>query len=166
MNHRSARALGARLIAVAGAAMVAYGILFLVRNFTGFTELGLTPELCGGTPQEIRAFSPRLYNYISHLHIAVGGLIIGLGMATVALGWFGVRAGDRWALWAALAAPATALAIVLPIHHVYGLATLGHIGPAYLAALLLLAGIVLASMSDRAPTPISNSGSDPDLGLK
>ena len=135
--------LGAHLVALAGAAMIGYGILFLVRNFTAFIELGLTPELVGGTP-ELIALNPRLYNYISHLHVAVGGLIIGLGVAVMALAWFGIRARQRWALWSALAAPAIALAIVLPIHHVYGLATPGHVGPVYLAMALLVAGALLA----------------------
>ena len=136
--------LGANLVALSGAAMIGYGILFLVCNFTAFTELGLTPELVGGTPGQIAAFNPRLYNYISHLHVAVAGLIIGLGVAIIALAWFGIRAGQRWALWSALAAPAVALAIVLPIHHVYGLATPGHVGPVYLAMALLVVGALLA----------------------
>jgi len=29
--------------------------MFLIRNFTGFIELGLTPEHLGGTPEQIRA---------------------------------------------------------------------------------------------------------------
>jgi hypothetical protein len=136
--------LGANLVALAGAGMIAYGIAFLVRNFTGFTELGLTAELVGGTPEAIAAFSPRLYNYISHLHVAIAGLIIGLGLAVVALAWFGIRAGQRWTVWSAFAAPAIAFAIMLPIHHAHGLATLGHVGPGYLAMLLLIAGTLLA----------------------
>jgi len=33
--------LGARLVALAGLGLVGYGVLFLIRNFTGFIELGL-----------------------------------------------------------------------------------------------------------------------------
>jgi hypothetical protein len=124
--------------------MVAYGVVFLLRNFFGFTEIGLTPELVGGTPEQIAAFSERLYHYISHLHVAVGGLMIGLGIAVTALAWFGIRSAQRWALWTALAAPVVALAILLPIHHVHGLATALHVGPAYAAALMLVAGVLLA----------------------
>jgi hypothetical protein len=136
--------LAANLVALSGAGMIAYGIAFLIRNFTGFTELGLTAELIGGTPEAVAAFSPRLYNYISHLHVAVAGLIIGVGVAVVALAWFGIRAGQRWAVWSAFATPAIAFAIMLPIHHLHGLATLGHVGPGYLAMALLAAGTLLA----------------------
>jgi len=59
--------LGARLVALAGLGLVGYGVLFLVRNFTGFIELGLTPAHVGGTPEQIRGFSPHLFNYISQL---------------------------------------------------------------------------------------------------
>ena len=62
---------GARLIVLAGIGLVGYGVMFLIRNFTGFIELGLTPEHVGGTPEQIRAFSPHLFNYISHLQVAL-----------------------------------------------------------------------------------------------
>lgn len=124
--------------------MIAYGVAFLAHNFIGFIEIGLTAELVGGTPEQIAGFSRRLYHYISHLHVAVGGLLIGLGIAVSALAWFGIRSRQRWALWTALAAPVVALAILLPIHHVHGLATLLHVGPAYVAALVLVAGVLLA----------------------
>jgi hypothetical protein len=35
--------LGSALVALAGFGLVGYGILFLIRNFTGFIDLGLTP---------------------------------------------------------------------------------------------------------------------------
>ena len=146
--------LGANLVALSGIAMIGYGALFLVRNFTAFTEIGLTAELVGGTPQEIARFSPRLYNYISHLHVAVAGLIIGVGIAVVLLAWFGIRSGQHWARWSALAVPGVALGIVLPIHHLHGLATLGHVGPVYLAMLVLVTGVALARSGRRhAATP-------------
>jgi hypothetical protein len=63
--------LGAKLVAAAGVGLIGYGIMFLVRNFTGFIELGLTPAHVGATPEQIQAFSPYLYQYISHLQVAV-----------------------------------------------------------------------------------------------
>lgn len=97
--------LGATLVALSGIGLVSYGIMFLIRNFTGFIELGLTPEHVGGTPQEIRAFSPDLYQYISHLQVAVSGFIIALGIAVIALAYYGIRKGERWALWTAFYEP-------------------------------------------------------------
>lgn len=137
--------LGANLVILAGIGLIGYGIMFLFRNFTGFIELGLTPEHIGGTPSDIRGFSPHLYNYISHLQVAVAAFIIGLGIAVTALAWFGIRAGQRWALWTAFLAPVVAVGLALPLHYTYGIATIGHLGLIYLDALILLAGTVLAA---------------------
>src|SRR5215218_8457124 len=82
--------LGATLVALSGVGLVGYGIMFLIRNFTGFIELGLTPQHVGGSPEQIRAFSPDLYEYISHLQVALSGFIIGLGIAVIALAWYGI----------------------------------------------------------------------------
>src|SRR5215218_4851052 len=97
--------LGATLVALSGVGLVGYGILFLIRNFTG---------------------------------------IIGLGIAVIALAWYGIRRGERWALWTALLSPVIALAVALPLHYLYGIGTLGHLGVIYLDALILLVGIVVA----------------------
>lgn len=140
----SSLGLGAALVALSGIGLVGYGVMFLIRNFTGFIELGLTAGHVGGTPQEIRAFSPELYNYISHLQVAVSGFFIALGVAVIALAWYGIRNGERWALWTAFASPVIAVAIALPLHFPYGLATIGHLGLIYLDALILLAGTALA----------------------
>ncbi len=136
--------LGAKLVALAGVGLVGYGIMFLVRNFTGFIELGLTPAHIGGTAEQIRSFSPDLYEYISHLQVAVSAFIIALGVAVIALAWYGIRNGERWALWTAFITPVIGVAIALPLHFPYGLATLGHLGLIYLDALILLVGTVLA----------------------
>ena len=136
--------LGAQVVALAGIGLIGYGILFLIRNFTGFIELGLTPDLVGTTPEQIAAFSPQLYDYISHVQVALGGLIIALGVAVVALAWFGIRTRQKWALWTALIAPIIALVIGVPLHYVYGLDTLGHLGPIYLDVVILIAGTVMS----------------------
>jgi hypothetical protein len=146
-NHESLASspdLGAKLVALSGIGLVGYGIMFLIRNFTGFIELGLTPQHVGGTPDQIRAFSPQLFHYISHLQVAVAAFFIALGVAVIALAWHGVRAGQRWALWTALLAPVIGLVLGVPLHYVYGLATLGHLGPVYLDAAILFVGTGLA----------------------
>ncbi len=141
--------LGANLVLLAGIGLVGYGLMFLVRNFTGFIELGLTPRHIGGTPEEIRAFSPHLYNYISHLQVAVAAFIIALGIAVIALAWNGIRTGQRWALWTAFLAPVVGVGLALPLHYSYGFATLGHLGSIYLDAAILLVGTVLAARALR-----------------
>src|SRR5918994_2500871 len=136
--------LGATLVGLSGIGLVGYGIMFLIRNFIGFIELGLTPEHVGGTPAQIRTFSPDLYEYISHLQVAVSGFIIALGVLVIALAWYGIRKGERWALWTALLGPVIAVAVAVPLHFPYGIATIGHLGLIYLDALILLVGTVLA----------------------
>ncbi len=137
--------LGTNLVLLAGVGLVGYGLMFLARNFTGFIELGLTPAHIGGTPEDIRAFSPHLYNYISHLQVAVAAFIIALGIAVIGLAWNGIRSGQRWALWTAFSAPVVGVGLALPLHYVYGLGTLGHLGLIYLDAVILLVGTVLAA---------------------
>jgi hypothetical protein len=136
--------LGAKLIALAGVGLIGYGLLILINNFTRFIEIGLTADHVGVTPEELNAFSSQLYDYISHVQVALGGVIIALGVAVVALAWFGIRTGQKWALWTAFLAPVIALVIALPLHYPYGLDTLGHLGPIYLDVALLVIGTVLS----------------------
>lgn len=136
--------MGGKLLALAGAAVLIYGLVFLVLNFTSFIETGLTRQLVGGDRASIEAFSPGLYRYVSHLQVNIAAFIVGFGINFIALAWFGVRRGERWALWAALSAYLVGLAIGLPIHYVYGLATLVHVGPFYLVTVLVIVGSALA----------------------
>jgi hypothetical protein len=136
--------LGAKIVTLAGIGLVGYGIMFLIRNFTGFIELGLTPAHVGGTPEQIRAFSPDLYEYISHLQVAVSAFIIALGVAVIALAWYGIRTGQKWAMWTAFFTPVIGVAIAVPLHFLYGIGTLGHLGLIYLDAVILLVGTMLS----------------------
>ena len=144
MRTASSVNAGANVVALAGVGLVGYGIMFLIRNFNGFIELGLTPEHVGGTPEQIQAFSPHLYNYISHLQVAVAGFIIALGVAVIALAWFGIRNGERWAMWTAFITPVIGVGIALPLHFTYGIGTIGHLGLIYLDAVILLVGTVMS----------------------
>ena len=78
------------------------------------------------------------------MQVALGGLIIALGVAVIALAWFGIRTGQKWALWTALIAPVIALVIGLPLHYIYGLDTLGHLGPIYLDVVILIVGTAMS----------------------
>jgi hypothetical protein len=70
--------------------------------------------------------------------------MIGLGLAVIALAWFGIRTRMRWALWTAFLAPVVAVAVALPLHYPYGFDTIGHLGLIYLDGFTLLVGTVLA----------------------
>jgi hypothetical protein len=136
---------GTKLMVLAGIGLVGYGIMFLIRNFTGFIELGLTPHHVGGTAEQIQAANPQLFRYVSHLQVAVAAFIIAVGVAVIPLAWRGARTGQRWALWTAFLSPVIGVGLALPLHYVYGLDTMGHLGVIYLDAIILLVGTVLAA---------------------
>jgi cytochrome bd-type quinol oxidase subunit 2 len=144
---------GGGLMALAGVAFIGYAVIFLVRNFSGsFLELGVDRAEAGATREEIEAFSPDLYEYISHLHIAVAGFIAAAGLATAALAWFGVRRGLPWAFATAVATPVLGLAVALPSHYPYDLDTLGHLGLIYLATAVFVVGTLIALPAFLRPT--------------
>jgi hypothetical protein len=135
----------ATLMAVAAAGFIGYAVLFLVRNFTdSFLELGIGQGEVDVGKDQIQQFSPSLYHYVSHLHIAVSGFIAATGLAVLLLAVYGVRAGQAWAWVAAVAAPVLGLAVALPAHYPWNLDTLGHLGLIYLATLVFVAGAVLS----------------------
>jgi hypothetical protein len=135
---------GAAVMAVAGIGFVGYGLLFLVQNFTGFLELGISRAEVDVGRAEIQQFSPSLYHYVSHLHIALSGFIAACGVAVAALAWFGVRRGQLWAWVTAVTTPVLALAVALPAHYPWNLDTMGHLGLIYADALLFTGGAALA----------------------
>ena len=141
--------VGARLIALAGLAVFAYGLLFLIVDFTSFTEIGLTANQVGADPSALHQSSSSLYNYISHLQVAISGFMMAFAVQLTGLAWFGVRRGERWALWTAAISAAVAYVVAVPLHFVYGLATPVHLGPFALVALVLLAGTWIASTGMR-----------------
>jgi hypothetical protein len=153
----SAVRAGATLMAVAAAGFIGYAVLFLVRNFTdSFLELGIGAGEVSVGKDQIQQFSPSLYHYISHLHIAVSGFIAATGLAVLLLAVYGVRAGLAWAWVAAVAAPVLGIAVALPTHYPYNLDTAGHLGPVYLATAIFVVGALLSGkglLDARAPRP-------------
>ncbi|MEV0170783.1 hypothetical protein AB0I00_06590 [Streptomyces sp. NPDC050803] len=145
LDSPAALRLGSALMALAGIGFIGYAVIFFVRNFTGsFLELGVGSAEAGTSKEGIKAFSPDLYEYISHLHIAVSGFIAAAGLAVVALAWFGVRQGLMWAYVTAVAVPVLGLAVALPAHYPYDLDTLGHLGLIYLATAVFVVGAAIA----------------------
>ena len=137
--------LGSAIMALAGLGFVGYGVIFFVRNFTdSFLELGIGPDQVDVSKTQIEDFSPQLYHYISHLHIAVAGFIAAAGIAVAALAWYGVRRGEWWAWVAAVVVPVFGLAVALPAHYPWGFDTLGHLGLIYLDTLVFVIGAALA----------------------
>jgi hypothetical protein len=137
--------VGTGLMSLGALAFVGYAVIFFVRNFTdSFLELGIGPAQVDVGKDQIQDFSPSLYHYVSHLHIAVSGFIAATGIAVFFLCWFGVRRRRLWAWVGAVAAPVVGLAVALPAHYPWGLDTLGHLGLIYLATAIFVAGALIA----------------------
>lgn len=143
---------GSLLMAIAGAAFIGYGVVFLGLNFLGGGfELGVD-TINGVTRAELDAFEPAVVHYISHLHVATAAFIISTGIAVTVLSWIGVRRGELWAWTTSVAAAVVGLVIALPMHWVdlFGYEWLVHLGPIYLATIVFVVGAAWALPSLRA----------------
>jgi hypothetical protein len=146
-EREGARALriGSWLMGLAAVGFVGYAVIFFIRNFTdAFLELGIGPNEVSVGRDEIQAFSPSLFEYVSHLHIAVSGFIAATGLAVLFLVAFGVRRGQAWAWVGAVAAPVLGLAVALPAHYPNDFDTLGHLGLIYLAVAIFVVGALIS----------------------
>ena len=136
--------IGSWLMGAAAVGFIGYAVIFLVRNFTdSFLELGIGPNEVNVGKEAIQNFSPSLFQYISHLQIAVSGFIAATGVAVLFLVAYGVRRGEVWAWVGAVTAPVLALLIALPAHYPNHFDTLGHLGLIYLATLIFVAGALV-----------------------
>lgn len=144
--------MGSGLMLLAAIGFIGYAAIFFVRNFTdSFLELGIGQNEVDVGKAQITEFSPALYHYISHLHIAVSGFIAATGLAVVFLAWYGVRRGHMWAWVGAVSAPVLGLLVALPAHYPNHFDTLGHLGLIYLAVAIFVVGALLSlrGLTDR-----------------
>jgi hypothetical protein len=136
---------GSWLMGIAAVGFIGYAVIFLVRNFTdSFLELGIGPNEVSVGKDQIQEFSPSLFHYIGHLHIAVSGFIAATGLAVLFLVVYGVRRGHLWALVGAVAAPVLGLVVALPAHYPNSFDTLGHLGLVYLATGVFVVGALVS----------------------
>ena len=148
---------GAYLLALSGLGFVANGLAMLYRVlFAPGFEAGVE-TLDGATRGELAATHHEVVHYIDHLHVNVAGLMVAVGIAVIALAWFGVRRGQRWAWATTIALPVVFLAHSLPVHQTAGFTfdELTHLGPGLLWLPALIVGAVLAGHGlrsvDRSP---------------
>jgi hypothetical protein len=136
---------GSWLMGTAAVGFIGYAVIFFIRNFTdAFLELGIGPNEVSVGREEIQRFSPSLFHYIGHLHIAVSGFIAATGVAVLFLVAYAVRKGELWAWVGAVAAPVLGLAVALPDHYPNDFDTIGHLGLIYLATVVFVVGALLA----------------------
>ncbi|MEF8806907.1 hypothetical protein [Natronomonas sp.] len=133
---------GSLLMALAGAAFIGYGVVFLVLNFVGSGfEIGVS-TLGGMTPADL---NPAVAYYISHLHVATAAFIISTGIAVTALSWFGIRQQLTWAWATAVVTAVVGLALALPMHYTadaFSHDWITHLGPVYLTTFVFVVGAV------------------------
>lgn len=135
----------AQLIALLGILQILSMIHFFYFNFGDqLTERGISLNEIGVTKAQVRAFNEDLLNYISHLHIAIAGYGMATGLVVALLAWFGIQRGLRWTWWAAIGTISISSVVGIPAHFVYGIATVGHLGPPFV---LLTIFAIAASMS-------------------
>jgi hypothetical protein len=137
--------VGSGLMLLAAIGFIGYALIFFVRNFTdSFLELGIGQNEVDVGKAQITEFSPALYHYIGHLHIAVSGFIAATALAVIFLVWYGVRRGHMWAWVGAVSAPVLGLLVALPAHYPNNFDTIGHLGLIYLAVIIFVAGALLS----------------------
>ncbi|MGH2529296.1 MAG: hypothetical protein ACRDH0_08205 [Actinomycetota bacterium] len=147
--------MGSWLMGLAAVGFIGYAVIFFFRSFTdSFLELGIGPNEVSVGKDEIQSFSPSLFEYIGHLHIAVSGFIAATGLAVLFLVAYGVRRGELWAWVGAVGAPVLGLAVALPGHSPNDFDTLGHLGLVYLATGVFVVGALdsLSGIVARRPS--------------
>lgn len=155
---------GAYLIALAGIGFIvnALGMLYRVFFDPGF-EAGVD-ALGGVTRADLAATNHAVVHYIDHLHVNVAGLMVAAGLAMIALAWYGVRRGQRWAWVTAIMIPVVFLAHSLPIHQTAGFSfdALTHLGPGlvWLPALIVGAGLAYHGLQASDSSAGKQDGSD------
>jgi len=146
--------VGSWLMGLAAVGFIGYAVIFFIRNFTdSFLELGIGPNEVDVGKTQIQEFSPSLFEYVSHLHVAISGFLAALGLAVLFLVAYGVGRGLLWAWVGAVAAPVLALAVALPAHYANDFDTLGHLGLIYLATAIFVVGALVSLTGIMAKRP-------------
>lgn len=137
---------GVGLLVLTGVGFIIYGLMHLYSAFFGQDfEMGVG-LLGGATRANIATSTPDVIQFIDHLHIVLAGVLFGLGIAIVALAWYGILIGHRWALAITFIIAGLPLAMNFLIHYDPGFSydRVAHITPSVLVTLLLLGGVARA----------------------
>jgi hypothetical protein len=155
----SALGAGVALFLVGGIVHLLIGIFtpFAADSDVGRRILFLSTRtdtaLFGGDPSTMLAADPVLARLRFTLMLAVGGLLVALGISELCLAWFGLRTGQTWALWALTMGGLAVLPFWLVLLRPYVAA--GPVGVAdlppfiWIPAATFIPGIVLAWLGQR-----------------
>jgi hypothetical protein len=138
---------GSTLMTLSFAGLGVFGIVLAVRILRGqgVVESGVD---IGMTTAELAAFNPALPHYIAHVRMAAAGMFVALGILGLAVTWYGVRRGERWAWTATVSAFVVGTLIGLPMHYsgAFHVEQLQHLGPPYAILTLFVVGAAVASL--------------------
>lgn len=148
---------GAVLISATGVAIVGYGLTFLYAAYLGTEFEPGVGSLGGVSRADLAASNPEMLHYMDHLHVGLGGLLVALGVTLVALGWYGIRSGYRWATATSLVIALIALATNFLVHYDpgFGYDWVIHIAPSVVVTLLVVIGGVRAYQGVRSTASTS-----------
>jgi hypothetical protein len=146
---------GAALMILGALIFLVYAIAFFFRAFSNSQfEIGVE-TLNGVTPQQLNGMNPAIMAYITHLHVAIAGLIAAVAIASGALAWCGVCSGSWWAWITAVITPTVGLAVALPLHWMghFDYDWVSHLGPIYVGTIIYVVGAVVAAMGLNQAAP-------------
>lgn len=137
---------GTRLLGLTGLLFVGQGASSTYRSLTSDQLESGVPHLDGSTGAELAASNPELAAYVSHLQVNGAALAAIVGVAMLALVWYGVREGRRWAWATTVAMPLAYLGVLVPLHLASGFDyhSLQHLGPVAIGVPIVVAGAILA----------------------
>lgn len=137
---------GWRLLALTGLIFVLQGLTSAYRALASDAFEPGVAALDGLSAAGLASTSPELASYVSHLQ-ANGGMLAALvGLAVLALAWFGIRRGQRWAWSTTVGLEVLYLAFLVPLHGISGFDyhTAQHLGPVAVGIVIVAAGALLA----------------------
>jgi len=117
----------------------------LVIAGVGVTDVFVPQDLTfmGVTPEQLEAANPRLIPLIAHDRAGFGGALFADAVMLLILALWGIQQGQRWLWWTLLAGGSPAFVAGLSVHFSIGYRDFVHLLPAYFAAGLYVAGLIL-----------------------
>ncbi|MFC4598358.1 hypothetical protein [Cohnella hongkongensis] len=117
----------------------------LVIAGVGVTTVFVPQDLAflGVAAAELDAANPRLIPLIAHDRAGFGGALFSNAVMLLVLSLWGIRQGERWLWWTLLAGGTPAFVAGLSVHYSIGYVDFVHLLPAYFAAALFAAGLIL-----------------------
>lgn len=117
----------------------------LVIAGVGVTDVFVPQDLAfmGVTPAELNAANPKLIPLIAHDRAGFGGALFSNAVMLLIVALWGIQQGQRWLWWTLLAGGSPAFIAGLSVHFSIGYRDFIHLLPAYFAAALYVAGLIL-----------------------